>query len=92
MSSFTGHLGNWDANHAYEMFELDNIDALTARVRVSFANENLEGKNLESLIKLDQFDKSLHEYMHEFNSSYSYWEDDIFIKIASHLFIGGLKV
>jgi hypothetical protein len=36
VSSFTGHLGNWDAYHADEIFKLDNIDALTANVRVSF--------------------------------------------------------
>ena len=34
--SFTGHLGNWVADHADEIFLLENIDALTAYVRVSF--------------------------------------------------------
>ena len=72
VSSFTGPLGNWAADHAYEIFRLDSIDALTAYVRVSFSNEDSEGKNLYSLIKLDQFDKSLHEYTQEFNNSYSY--------------------
>jgi hypothetical protein len=56
VSSFTGHLGNWDANHADEILKLDGIDALTAYVRVSFSNEDLEGNNSYSLIKLDQFD------------------------------------
>ena len=40
-SSFTGHLGNWAADHADEIFNLDIIDALTAYVRVSFPNMDL---------------------------------------------------
>ncbi len=40
-----------------------------------------------SLIKLDQYDKSLHEYTQEFNSSYSNWKDDIPDKAASYLYI-----
>ena len=48
--------------------------------------------NLYSLIKLDQFDKSLHEYTQEFNSSYSYWKDDISVKADAYLYIGGLKI
>jgi len=35
VSSFTGTLGNWAADHADEIFKLDSIDALTAYVRVS---------------------------------------------------------
>jgi hypothetical protein len=62
VSSFTGHLSDWAANHADELLKLDNIDALTAYVRVSFSNEDLEGMHLYSLIKFDQADKSLHEY------------------------------
>ena len=46
VTSFTGHLGNRAADHAGEIFKLDNIDALTAYVRVSFCNEDLEGMNL----------------------------------------------
>jgi len=61
-------------------------------VRVSFSNEDLEAMNLDSLIKLDQFDKSLHEYTQESNSSYSYWKDDIVVKAATYLYIGGLRV
>ena len=72
VSSFTGSLGNWVAVHLDEIFRLDSIDALITYVRVSFSNEDLEGKNLYSLIKLDQVDKSLHEYTQEFNSSYSW--------------------
>jgi hypothetical protein len=89
-SSFTGSLGNWAADHVDEIFKLDSIDALTY-VRVSFSNEDLEGKNLYSLIKLDQGDKSLHEYTQEFNSSYSNWEDNIAVKVAVYMYIGGLK-
>jgi hypothetical protein len=62
VSSFTGSLGYWDAVHADEIFKLDSIDAFTTYVRVGFSNEDLEGKNLYSLIKLGQGDKSLHEY------------------------------
>jgi len=92
VSPFTGQLGNWVAYHADEIFKLDNIDAVTAYVRVSFSNEDLEGMNLDSLIKSDQFDKSLHEYTQEFNSSYSYWKDDISVKAVAYLYIEDLKV
>ena len=43
--SFTGHSGNWAADHTDEILKLDIIDALTAYVRVSFSNEDLEGMN-----------------------------------------------
>jgi hypothetical protein len=56
-----------------------------------FSNEDLEGKNLYSLIRLDQTDKSLREYTQEFNSSYSYWKDEISVKVTAFLYIGGLK-
>ena len=91
MSSFTEHLGNWAADQADQICKLDNIDALTAYVRVSFSNKDLEGVNLYSLHKLDQFDKFLYEYTQEFNSSYSHWKD-ISVKAATYLYIGGLKV
>ena len=71
MSSFTGRLGSWAADHADEIFKLDIIDALTAYVRVSFSLDDLKGKYLYALIKLDQYDKFLHEYTREFKSSYS---------------------
>jgi hypothetical protein len=86
-------LGNWAADHADEILKLESIDALTAYVRVNFPTEDLEGMNLYSLSKLDQFDKFLHEYTHEFNNSYSYWgKDDISGKAVAYLCIGGLKV
>ncbi len=44
-----------------------------------------------SLIKLDQSNKSLYKYTQEFNSSCSYWKDDISVKVASYSYIGGLK-
>jgi hypothetical protein len=44
------------------------------------------------LIKLYQLDKSLYEYAQEFNSSYSYWKDDISVKAVAYLYIGGLNV
>jgi hypothetical protein len=91
VSSFTGSLGDWAADHYDDIFKLDSIDAWTAYVRVSFSNEDLEGKDLFSLIKLDKVDKSLHEYTQEFNNSYSYWKDDISMKIASYMYIGKLR-
>jgi len=91
VSSFTGSLGNWAVDHADEILKLDSIDALTGYVRISFSHEDLEGKNLYSLIKLDQIGKSLHEYTQEFNNSYSYWKDDISVKVAAYQYIGGLK-
>jgi len=85
--SFTCHLGNWAAaDHADNILKLNNIDALTAYVHVRFSTEDLEGMNLHSLIiKLDQIDISLHEYTHEFSSSYPYWKDDISVKAAAYL-------
>jgi hypothetical protein len=53
VSSFTEHLGNRATDHADEIFLLYNIDALTAYVRVSFSNEDLEGMNIYSPIKLN---------------------------------------
>ena len=91
VSSFTGSLGNSAADHTDKIFKLDSFDALTAYVRISFYNEDLEGKNLYSLIKLDQINKSLHEYTQEFNNSYSYWKADIPVKFAAYLYFGGLK-
>ena len=49
-------------------------------------------QNLYALIKLDQLDKSLYNYTHEFNSSLSFWKDDISIKAAAYTYIAGLKV
>jgi hypothetical protein len=91
VSSFTGSLGNWAGDHLDKIFKLGSIDALTTYVRVGFSNEDLENKNLYSLIKLDQVDKSLHEYTQEFNSSYNYWKDDISVKVEVYLYIGELK-
>jgi hypothetical protein len=62
-------LGNWGADLADEILKLESIHVLIAYVRVSFFNEDLEGMNLYSLINLDQFDKSFHEYTKEFNRS-----------------------
>ena len=69
VSFLMGNLGNWVANHADETFKLESIDALTANIRASLSNADLEGMNLYSLINLDHFDKSLHEYTFEFHSS-----------------------
>ncbi len=44
-----------------------------------------------SIIKLDQPNKSLHDYTQDFRSSYSNWKDDISVKVASYLYIGGLR-
>ena len=92
LSPFTGHLSYCAANHADEYFKLEGIDALIAYVRVNFSNEDLEGMHLYALTELDKLNKSLHEYTHEFNKSYSYWKDDISVKAATYLCIEGLKV
>ena len=52
VSSFTGPFGNWAADHADEIFRLDSIDALTAYVRVSFSNEDLEGKMISPFMNI----------------------------------------
>ena len=56
VSSFTGPLGDWAADHVDEILKLDFIDSLTTYVRVSFSNEDLAGKNSHSLIKSSKFD------------------------------------
>ncbi len=61
-------------------------------MRVSFSNEDLEDMNLYSLIILYKFVKSLHGYTQDLNNFYSYWKDDISVKVAVYLYIGGLKV
>jgi hypothetical protein len=44
VSSFTGQLGNWDADHADEIFKLiKSDDALSAYVCIRFSNGDLEG-------------------------------------------------
>ena len=47
---------------------LDSIDALTTYARVSFSNDDLDSKISSPLVKLDQFDMSLHEYTQKFKS------------------------
>jgi hypothetical protein len=63
-----GKLGDWAADHANEIFELNSIDALTAYIPFNVSIEDLEGKNLSSHIKLRQFDKSLREHTQKFYS------------------------
>jgi hypothetical protein len=92
VSFFAGQLGHWDADHDDTIFKLDNIDALTAYVRASFSNADLKDNNLYALLKLFEFDESLREYTQEFNSSYSYWKDDISSKAAAYMYIASLKV
>ncbi len=83
-SSSTEQLGNQVASHADEIAKLDSVDALTVHVRLSSSNEDLEDKNLYSLIKLDRFDKSLCEYTQEFTTSYNYWKDGIPKKVDAY--------
>ena len=80
---------NWVVDNADEFFKHESIDALTAYVHVGFSNEGLEGVDLYSLIKFDQFDISHREYTHDFNSSYSYWKDEISVKAEAYLYTGG---
>jgi hypothetical protein len=59
---------------------------------MGFSIENVEGKNLYILLRLEQGEKSLHDYMQEFNTSYAWWKKSIDIKAAVvYMYIGGLK-
>ncbi len=80
VSSFTCKLGNWTSDHSAEIYDLATFDELIAYVRVDFFIEDVEGKNLYSLIRVHQGDKSLKHYTQEFNSSYAYWKSSIDIK------------
>jgi hypothetical protein len=70
---------------------MNTLDDLINYVRIGFSIEDVEGKNLYSLLRLDQNDKSMLEYTQEFNSSYAWWKKSIDIKAAVYMYIGGLK-
>ncbi len=70
---------------------MKTMDKLINYVRVSFSIENIEGKNLYSLLRLQQVELSLHEYTQEFNNSYVWWKASIDIKTAVYMYIGELK-
>jgi hypothetical protein len=91
VSSFTGKLGNWASDHSTEIYELTTIDDLIDYIRVGFSIEDVEGKNLYILLRLEQGEKSLHDYTQEFNTSYAWWKKSIDIKAAVYMYIGGLK-
>jgi hypothetical protein len=91
VSSFTGKLGNWASDHTAEIYALQTLDELISYVRVGFSIEDVEGKNLYSLIQVKQNDKSLTDYTQEFNNAYSYWKNSIDVKAAVYIYIGGLK-
>ncbi len=91
VSSFTGKLGIWPSDHSTEIYDLKTLDELINYVRVGFSIEDIEGKNLYSLIRLQQGDKLLAYYTQEFNSSYAYWKSSIDIKAVVYIYISGLK-
>ncbi len=91
VSSFTSKPGNWASDHSAEIYDLKTLDELIAYVRVVFPIEDVEGKNLYSLIRVQQGDRSLTDYTQEFNNSYAYWKGFIDIKAAVYIYIGGLK-
>jgi len=91
VSSFTCKLGNLAADHNAEIYGLQTLNDLITYVRVGFSIEDVEGKNLYSLIRVQQGEKSLTDYTQEFNSSYAYWKNSIDIKAAVYIYIGGLK-
>jgi hypothetical protein len=72
ISSFTSKLGNWASDLCAEIYDLKTLDKLIAYVRVGFSIEDVEGKNLYSIIRIHQGDTSLTYYAQEFNSSYAY--------------------
>ena len=91
VSSFTRKIGNWAFDHIAEIYDLKTLDKLIAYVRVGFSIEDVKGKNLYSLIRIHQGDKSLTNYTQELNSSCAYWKNSIEIKAAVYIYIGGLK-
>ena len=91
VSSFTGKLGNWASDQSTEIYNLATVDDLIDYIRVSFSIEDVEGNNLYILLRLEQGEKSLHDYTQEFNTSYAWWKKTIDIKAAVYMYIGGLK-
>jgi hypothetical protein len=91
VSSFTRKLGNWTSNHITEIYDLATVDDLIDYIRVGFSIEDVERKNLYILLRLEQIEKSLHDYTHEFSTSYAWWKKSIDIKAAVYMYIGGLK-
>jgi hypothetical protein len=91
VSSFTCKLGNWASDNSAEIYNLKALDELVAYVRVGFSIEDVEGKNLYFLIRVQQGDTSLTYYTQEFNGSYAYWKNSIDIKAAVYIYIGGLR-
>jgi len=93
VSSFTGQLGNLALPitpttllSSTTLMRLPHMPASLVPMKI------WRLQNLYALIKLDQLDKSLYNYTHEFNSSLSFWKDDISIKAAAYTYIAGLKV
>ena len=69
VSSFTGKLGDWASDHNSEIYEMKTMNEPINHVRVGFSIEDIEGKNLYSLLRLEQGEFSLHDYTQEFNMS-----------------------
>jgi hypothetical protein len=74
VSSFTGKLGNWAPDHDTEIYELATVNDLIEYIRAGFSIEDIEGKSLYILLRLEQGEKSLHDYTQEFNTSYAWWK------------------
>ncbi len=71
VSSFTGKLGNWASDHNTKIYDLATLDDLIDYIRIGFSIEDVEGKNVYILLRLEQGEKTLHDYTQEFNTSYA---------------------
>ncbi len=73
------------------MYELAIVDDLIDYIHVGFSIEDVEGRNLYILPRLEQGEIYLHDYTQEFNTSYAWWKKSIDIKAAVYRYIGGKK-
>ncbi len=62
VSSFTRKLGNWASDQSTEIYDLAIVDDLIDYIRIGFSIEDGEGKNLYILFRLEQGEKTLHDY------------------------------
>ena len=92
VSSFTCKLGDWASDYNSEIHEMKKLGELINYARVSFSIEDIERKNLYSLLRSGQSELSLHDYTQEFNSSYPWWQGSIAIKTIVYMYIGGQKM
>ena len=91
VSSFTRKQGKWASYHSTEIYNIATVDDLIDYIRVGFSIEDVEGKNVNILLRLEQGEKYLHDYTQEFDTSYAWWKKSIGIKAAVYVYIGELE-